>query len=112
MDDDLRRQIRAEAEQAQAAGRMLTIAPDLAIRVLDALEGAHAKYEELAALACGLRHYARQHGVPIGECVAWSVLKRELGVGQSDADDDQRWEAYQQKEGTALRGYGKVRSKR
>jgi hypothetical protein len=109
VNDDLRKMIREQAEAALAGGRNLEIAPELALRCLDWLIEAEAKFEELAALTCGVRHYARQHGLPIGECVAWTVLKKELGVGQSDEADDQRWEAYRKQEGTALANYGKRR---
>jgi len=70
------------------------------------------KFEELAALICGVRHYARSHRLAIGECVAWNVLKKELGVGQSDEEDDRRWEAYRGREGTALTSYYRPRGRK
>lgn len=69
------------------------------------------KFEELAALVCGVRHYVRSHRLAIGECVAWAVLKRQLGAGQSDEEDDRRWNAYRQQEGTAYANYYRPRKK-
>jgi hypothetical protein len=68
-------------------------------------EDAECELAEARALLAGVRHYVMRHGILIGECVAWNVLKLLLGVGQSKDYDDQRWAEYQQREGTALKRY-------
>lgn len=88
----------ADATAAQARQRIAYLEAQLA--------QARAREAEAAALLCGVRHYARRHGLPIGECVAWIVLKQLHSVGASDADDDRRWAAYQQQGGTAYAQYG------
>jgi hypothetical protein len=55
VNDELRQIIRAEAEAAQAGGRMLEIAPELALRCLDWLVEAQARVAALDAEAAALR---------------------------------------------------------
>lgn len=66
-----------------------------------------ARLDEARALLAGVRHYVMQHGILIGECVAWNVLKSLVGIGQSKEADDRLWETYQKREGTAYASYYK-----
>ena len=43
--------------------------------------------DEIKAELIRMRQYIIHKMIPIGECVAWSKIKKEFGVGIRDQDD-------------------------
>ena len=53
-------------------------------------------YEMIRAEVIRMRSYAQRKSIPIGECVAWSNIKKFYGAGHSDQEDFAWLEAYEQ----------------
>lgn len=55
-------------------------------------------YEKIRAEVIRMRSYAQRKSIPIGECVAWSNIKKFYCAGESDQEDFAWLAAYEQEQ--------------
>ena len=56
------------------------------------------EFERMKAEVIRMRQYAQRKSIPIGECVAWSNIKKFYGTGVSDETDFAWLAAYEQEQ--------------